>query len=166
MSIRILGLDISSSITGWGLLSSSPTTYISSGIIRLTKFKSNHPEKMLYLYNNLDQLLPSLNISVVILEDPIFYVGRFSSAKSVAICHYYWAIARVVLAKHKIPTIQQHPSTTKALLSIKRSDKDKVGVHNAVHTNLPKTINITQKDELDAIGLALSHIYYLNSLIN
>ncbi|HIK55101.1 MAG TPA: crossover junction endodeoxyribonuclease RuvC [Synechococcales cyanobacterium M55_K2018_004] len=161
---RILGIDPGLAIVGFGAIACEPSppkssggtsivtcgaTVIDFGIIQ-TQANGEMGDRLTTIYNDLHELLNSVQPDLVAIEKLFFY--RMGNTIAVAQAR---GIILLVLAQHNIPLVEFTPAQVKqALTGYGGADKQAVQAAVARELNLA---NVPRPDDAaDALALALA----------
>lgn len=157
MSLRILGIDPGSQVTGYGIVDfkKNKTEYAASGTIRLTQ--SSFFDKLHFLYRELSSLIEKYQPTSVSLEN-IFFSRNVRSALKLG---HTRGVIIINALEHRLPVSEYSPKEMKMAIT---------GNGNAtkpqVQYMIKKILSVDQTlsfDESDALGLAICCIHRMKS---
>lgn len=148
----VLGLDLSSTNTGYAILDG--TSLVTYGSIIPGK-NANHLEKLLYIYNEIEGILGAYHIDHVAIEDQC-YTNNVDTLKLLA------RISGVVMLcakQHDIP-VSLYPATTvkKHFTGNGQATKEDMIAKALELYNLQRCL--VDDNICDAIGIAYTHVTY------
>ena len=154
MTIRILGIDPGSRITGFGIIDiqSRKATYITSGCIRLKT--DAMPVRLNEIFESVNKIIEQYQPSILSIEQ-VFVYRNAASALKLAQAR---AVAIVAAMQHSLSVYEYAPTKIKQTI-VGTGHADKVQVQQMVKLllNLPGT---PQADAADALAIALCHSHH------
>ena len=153
MSLKILGIDPGSRLTGYALLESQvgPAKYVCSGVLDLVKNESDFPQRLRLLGENLEVLLQRFRPDHVVIEkiflgknaDSAFKLGH---ARGVVLYEAVSAGARIIEYSTR--------EVKKGVTGRGSAEKEEVQAVLKAFLKLPQLRSL---DESDALALAYYH---------
>jgi len=154
VTIRILGIDPGSRITGFGIIEiqSRKATYITSGCIRLKT--EAMPVRLNEIFNSVNEIIEQYQPTILSIEQ-VFVYRNAASALKLAQAR---AVAIVAAMQHDLSVHEYAPTKIKQTI-VGTGHADKVQVQQMVKLllNLPGT---PQADAADALAIALCHSHH------
>lgn len=154
MTIRILGIDPGSRITGFGIIEiqSRKATYITSGCIRLKT--DAMPVRLNEIFESVNKIIEQYQPTILSIEQ-VFVYRNAASALKLAQAR---AVAIVAAMQHNLSVHEYAPTKIKQTI-VGTGHADKVQVQQMVKLllNLPGT---PQADAADALAIALCHLHH------
>ncbi len=158
----ILGVDPGTIITGFGIIDSvkKEISFKESGIIKPSP-KDDLPNKLKYIYKELNLLIKKFNPDVFCIETA-FYGKNVQSAMKIG---YVRGVAMVVAANNNIVTAEYSPrEIKKAVVGNGAASKEQVEymIRNLLSLKKEKI----KYDETDALAAAVCHSIKMNSFVS
>lgn len=150
--MRILGVDPGTGLMGFGVIDAArQPRLVDAGVIR-TEVKQPEPERLLAIYQGLQEIVTSTRPQVVSVEK-LFFARNVTTAMSVAQAR---GVVLLVAQQHNLPIFEYTPMQIKmALTGYGKADKRQVQEMVRV---LLKLKNIPKPDDCaDALAAALIH---------
>jgi len=160
-SIRILGVDPGSQVTGLGIIeviNSRDLKLCYYGCIR-TDRKATLPNRLRQIYIGLTELIEKYKPDHVALED-IFYRDNVKTAIVMGHARGVALLSPIILG---ITPAEYSPREVKQSV-VGRGNASKDQVHFMVKNMLNISENITPDDASDALAVALCHYHRMNSI--
>jgi crossover junction endodeoxyribonuclease RuvC len=153
-TLRVLGVDPGSRITGWGVLegSSRRTWLVAGDVIRLA---AGLPlaERLFHLQREIERVVESQAPGIVAVESP--YHG--ASARSALVLAHARGAILAALGRTGVPVAEYAPATVKnAVTGNGRADKDQV--RRMLAHWLGAAVVTRPHDLTDALAVALCHV--------
>ncbi len=161
-SIRILGIDPGSQITGFGIVDISESRELNLcyyGCIRTSRSKSL-PHRLKQIYSGLTEIITQYHPDHVAVED-IFYSDN---AKTAIVMGQARGVALLAPINMGVPPAEYSPREVK-LAVVGRGNASKEQVHFMVKNLLRLKEDITPDDASDALAVAICHYHRLNNKI-
>jgi crossover junction endodeoxyribonuclease RuvC len=150
----ILGIDPGTARLGYGLIEvkDKGLGYVASGCLE-TKMETPMPERLLYLYEEMNKLLVKYQPDVLAIESLFFGVN----AKTAIAVGQARGVVLTVAARCKVPRIVEYQGLTVkfALTGFGRSDKKQI--QEAVRRHLKMRKIIKPDDAADGLAIAITH---------
>lgn len=157
--MRIIGIDPGSRATGWGIieLNGNNSKHIASGCI-FTPSRRPTGEKLLFLYQKMDEILAEFSPTEAGIEDLFFA----KNAKSALLLGHARGVILLSLTEHGIP-FTAYPARTvkKALTGYGHAAKEQV---QYMIKNLLCLKEEPEENASDALALAYCHMQHKNRL--
>lgn len=144
--MRILGIDSSTSSTGYAVLDGSKL--ISYGTIKTPK-KADLIDKIIYVEEHLKQIIKAKKVEVVIIED--LAVTR-NAAITKALAGLLYDLL-VEFRKREMLVVQVRPSQWRKTCNIKGKKREELKQNAIIFAKTKYGIDVND-DEADAIGIA------------
>ncbi len=154
MTLRILGIDPGSRITGFGIIEikSRKATYITSGCIRLKT--DAMPVRLNEIFNSVNEIIEQYQPTILSIEQ-VFVYRNAASALKLAQAR---AVAIVAAMQHSLSVHEYAPTKIKqTIVGTGHADKVQVQAMVKLLLNLPGT---PQADAADALAIALCHSHH------
>lgn len=151
--MRILGIDPGIGILGFGIIEgdSAAPRLVDAGVIR-TQVKAPDGERLLVIYEGLQEIIGSLQPEAVAIEK-LFFARNVTTAMSVSQAR---GIVLLVAQQHRVPIFEYTPLQIKmALTGYGKADKKQV--QEMVKLTLRLSATPKPDDCADAIAAALTH---------
>ena len=149
--MRILGIDPGTGILGFGVIETEGQKLVDAGVIR-TKVHQPEPERLLSIYNGLQEIVAATKPSAVSVEK-LFFARNVTTAMSVAQAR---GVVLLVAQQHNLPIFEYTPMQIKqSLTGYGKADKKQV---QEMVRLLLKLKDIPKPDDCaDALAAALTH---------
>jgi crossover junction endodeoxyribonuclease RuvC len=153
--MHVLGIDPGIGRTGWGIISleKNQVKVVSYGCIETDK-KLSHEERLVVLYNELQEIISAYTPQTVGIEE-LFFNTNVTTAISVGQAR---GVILLAATQHDLPIASYTPSQVKMALSgYGKADKKQVG---EMVKKLLKLSHIpTPDDTADALAVAITHAF-------
>lgn len=159
MTIRVLGVDPGSQITGFGVVDcvKGRHCYLTSGCIRIGKFE--WPKRLQHIFEDLKEIILEYRPEVVALEK-IFVHKNVSSALKLG---HVRGVVMLVAALHELNVAEYTPRQVKKTV-VGTGGAEKVQVQHMMQVLL-KLNGLPQADAADALAVALCHIQTTGNIL-
>lgn len=151
--MRILGIDPGTGILGFGVIEGQVQTpkMVDAGVIR-TKVHQPEPERLLIIYESLQEIVEATKPQVVSVEK-LFFARNVTTAMSVSQAR---GVVLLVAQQHNLPIFEYTPMQIKlALTGYGKADKKQV---QEMVRLLLKLKEVPKPDDCaDALAAALTH---------
>lgn len=154
MSIRVLGIDPGTKITGFGLIDiiTSSLTHVANGSIR-TDPKTSFPLKLQQIYLGVSEIIQNYRPDAVAIED-IFYAKNARSALKLG---HSRGVAVLAAVNSGLSLFSYSPlEVKKAVVGFGKAQKEQVQSMVQILLRLPSLADI---DASDALAVAICHIH-------
>ncbi len=154
MSIRVLGIDPGTKITGFGLIDiiTSSLTHVANGSIR-TDPKISFSLKLQQIYLGVSEIIQKHKPDAVAIED-VFHAKNASSALKLG---HARGVAVLAAANSGLSLFSYSPlEVKKAVVGFGRAQKEQVQSMVQILLRLPSLADI---DASDALAVAICHIH-------
>lgn len=154
MSIRVLGIDPGTKITGFGLIDiiKSSLTHVANGSIR-TDPKISFPLKLQQIYLGVSEIIQKYKPDAVAIED-VFHGKNASSALKLG---HSRGVAVLAAVNSGLSLFSYSPlEVKKAVVGFGRAQKEQVQSMVQILLRLPSLADI---DASDALAVAICHIH-------
>jgi len=150
--MRILGIDPGTGLMGFGVIDSgSKPAFVDAGVIR-TKPHQAESERLLIIYNALQEIVSVVEPSVVSVEK-LFFARNVTTAMSVAQAR---GVVLLVAQQHNLPIYEYTPMQIKlSITGYGKADKKQMQDMVRVLLNLKQVPK--PDDAADALAAALTH---------
>jgi crossover junction endodeoxyribonuclease RuvC len=151
--MRILGIDPGTGILGFGVIDGGQQPrLVDAGVIR-TKVHQPEPERLLIIFNGLQEIVAQARPQVVSVER-LFFARNVTTAMSVAQAR---GVVLLIAQMHNLPVFEYTPMQIKQSLT-GHGKADKKQVQEMVRVLL-KLNEVPKPDDCaDALGAALTHL--------
>ncbi len=154
MSIRVLGIDPGTKITGFGLIDiiTSSLTHVANGSIR-TDPKTSFPLKLQQIYLGVSEIIQNYRPDAVAIED-IFYAKNARSALKLG---HSRGVAVLAAVNSGLSLFSYSPlEVKKAVVGFGKAQKEQVQSMVQILLRLPSLADI---DASDALAVAICHVH-------
>lgn len=153
MANKILGIDPGSQLLGWAVIQTSPLTYVSSGVLKITP--KDFYERVGFIIASLNKIFHEENPDFLVLEKAFVGVNKEVALKLGQIRGAVMAFGNI----HQLGFAEYAPrQAKKTVTGYGAATKDQIfRVCKMSLKNMPD--NIKSFDQSDAIALALCHHY-------
>jgi crossover junction endodeoxyribonuclease RuvC len=156
----ILGIDPGTAITGWGVVKmkkGGALEFLDYGCIRTSK-ELKAEDRLKIIYNELSAIVKDFKPEILVVEKLFF----FKNAKTAIPVSQARGVILLVGAKKKIPIYEFTPLQVKLnIVGYGRAEKIQL------QKMIKKILNLDEipkpDDAADALGLAVSYAYFVNS---
>lgn len=156
--VKAIGIDPGLRHTGYGVIAYENQTFsiIAEGVIK-TDHLSLLPDKLLYIYNGLQNVIEQHDLTHAAIEET--YVN-INSASSLKLAHAR-AVAILVLKQNCLDAVEYQAKTVKKTVC-GNGNADKMQVASMLRYLIPNS-NISQQnhDNTDAIAIAICHLLHV-----
>jgi len=149
--MRVLGIDPGTGILGFGVIETEGQTLVDAGVIR-TKVHQPEPERLLAIYEGLQEIVTTTKPAVVSVEK-LFFSRNVTTAMSVSQAR---GVVLLVAQQHGLPIFEYTPNQIKLSLT-GHGKADKKQVQEMVRLLLKLKETPKPDDAADAIAAALTH---------
>ncbi len=155
-SVRALGIDCGTEITGYGLVELGPGTslnFIAAGAIRLNP-REPLPERLAHVFRKLREVIEQERPDVVAIEE-VFYAVNVKSALKLGQVR---GVAMLAASSCALPVAEYAPLSIKsAVVGYGRAEKSQVQQMVARLLGLPQIPE--PPDVADALAIAICHLH-------
>lgn len=150
--MRILGIDPGTGLLGFGVIESGlKPKMVDAGVVR-TKVHQPEPERLLIIFDSLQEIVKSTKPDVVSVEK-LFFARNVTTAMSVAQAR---GVVLLVAQRHNLPIFEYTPMQIKqSLTGYGKADKKQMQEMVRLLLNLKEIPK--PDDAADALAAALTH---------
>lgn len=150
--MRILGIDPGTGLLGFGVIESGlKPKMVDAGVVR-TKVHQPEPERLLIIFDSLQEIVKSTKPDVVSVEK-LFFARNVTTAMSVAQAR---GVVLLVAQQHNLPIFEYTPMQIKqSLTGYGKADKKQMQEMVRLLLNLKEIPK--PDDAADALAAALTH---------